>query len=102
MVRIYKTFRFNNRLKTVRNKLYIWKQQNLTLTGIVLIITNFGISQLLYCDSEIHIPEWLSNKQMTFCMTFYSDIIMYWSEIKLTGVNSYQKVMNQYIFGTSF
>ena len=177
---------FCGRLKTLRNKLNMWKQRNLTLTGKVLIVKTFGISQLLYLASVIHIPDWvikqaedivyeylwngkshkvkkkvvvqtyeqggirmgdlptmlkiqkikwvkriltetkaswihtmrsifqpfqpkivllsnpeLNNISFTF-PNFYSDIIRYWSEIKETDVNSYQQVMNQYIWYNKF
>ena len=173
---------FSGRLKTLRNKLNMWKQRNLTLTGKVLIIKTFGISQLLYLASVIHIPEWvikqaedivyeflwngkghkvkkkvvvqtyeqggirmgdlptmlkiqkikwvkkiLTETKATWIHTmrsifhpvhpsiflrsipelnnilltipqFYADIIRYWSEIKVTDVNSYHQVMDQYIW----
>ena len=46
------------KIKVLKAKLNMWKRRNLTLTGKILILKTFGISQVLYLSSVFKVPEW--------------------------------------------
>ena len=49
---------FEDKIKVLKTRLMMWKKRNLTLTGKILILKTFGISQVLYLSSVFKVPEW--------------------------------------------
>ena len=48
---------FNLKLRKLQTNLDMWKARDLRLFGRVLIIKSLGLSQLVYSDSNLNVPQ---------------------------------------------
>ena len=49
---------FRERIRIMKVKLNMWLKRNLSLSGKVLILKTFGISQILHVSSVYVMPDW--------------------------------------------
>ena len=80
---------WSNRLKKMELALNGWKARNLTYYGKISVIKTFGISQLLYCASSIHVPDYVIKEANKMLFQFI------WSskkeKVKRTTITGYME-----------
>ena len=66
---------FEDKLKSLKQLIALWKQRDLTLLGKIVIMKSFGLSKFLYISSVIGMPETIKKKDQYRGFWFYLEWI---------------------------
>ena len=68
--KVMNTLNFEDKLKSLKQLIALWKQRDLTPLGKIVIMKSFGLSKFLYISSVIGMPETIQKKINTAVFGF--------------------------------